>query len=337
MARKRLSPPQDTYLAPLETKGLSSPFAARPPAPIAQIAGDSAVVAALREVTEELQAARAEGRLVQRLPLAAIEADHLVRDRIADNPEEMQALQASIRARGQQTPVEVVDLGDGRYGLISGWRRLQALTALRTETGDERFATVQALLRRPDSASAAYLAMVEENEIRVGLGHYERARIAARAVEQGVYPGLKAALNHLYQNVSRAKRSKIGSFVTVYQALDGSLCFPAALPERLGLALAQALEADACLADRVKTSLAKAAPLSAAEEQAQLAQLLRPTVPGGIADAHARPADAVETVPGIWLQVANGPQGARYTLSGPGADAAFGARLADWLGAQRQE
>jgi hypothetical protein len=44
MARKRLSPPQETYLAPLETKGLSSPFAARPPAPIAQIAGDSAVV-----------------------------------------------------------------------------------------------------------------------------------------------------------------------------------------------------------------------------------------------------------------------------------------------------
>jgi hypothetical protein len=150
MARKRLSPPQETYLAPLETKGLSSPFAARPPAPIAQIAGDSAVAAALREVTDELQAARAEGRLVQRLPLGAIEADHLVRDRIADNPEERLALQASIRARGQQTPVEVVDLGHGRYGLISGWRRLQALTALRTETGDERFATVQALLRRPD-------------------------------------------------------------------------------------------------------------------------------------------------------------------------------------------
>ena len=335
MARKRLSPPQDTYLAPLETKGLSSPFAARPPAPIAQIAGDSAVVAALREVTEELQAARAEGRLVQRLSLAAIEADHLVRDRIADNPEEMRALQASIRARGQQTPVEVVDLGDGRYGLISGWRRLQALTALRRETGDERFDTVQALLRRPDSASAAYLAMVEENEIRVGLGHYERARIAARAVEQGVYPGLKAALNHLYQNVSRAKRSKIGSFVTVYQALDGSLCFPAALPERLGLALAQALEADACLADRLKAGLAKAAPVTAAEEQAHLVRLLRPAGPGVMSAPPARPADALEPAPGVWLQVAQGPQGARYILSGPGLDTAFGTRLADWLATRR--
>jgi ParB family chromosome partitioning protein len=230
----------------------------------------------------------------------------------------------------------VVDLGNGRFGLISGWRRLQALTALQMETGEDRFATVQALLRRPNSASAAYLAMVEENEIRVGLGHYERARIAARAVEQGVYPGLKAALNHLFQNVSRAKRSKIGSFVTVYQALDGSLRFPAALPERLGLSLAQALEADASLADRVKTALASTAPATAAEEQAHLARLLRPAGPGGMADAPARPTDAVEPAPGIWLQVANGPQGARYTLSGPSADAAFGARLAEWLGVQRQ-
>jgi hypothetical protein len=191
----------------------------------------------------------------------------LARDRIADNPEERLALQASIHARGQQTPVEVVDLGKGRNGLISGWRRLRALTTLREETGDERFATVQALLRRPDGAASAYLAMVEENEIRVGLGHYERAQIAARAVEQGVYPGLEAALNRVYQNVSRVKRSRIRSFVTVYQTLNGSLRFPAAPPERVGLSLAQALEADAGLADRMKTAFARNAPATAAEEQ----------------------------------------------------------------------
>jgi hypothetical protein len=33
----------------------------------------------------------------------------------------------------------------------------------------------------------AYLAMVEENEIRVGLSFYERARIVARAAEAGVF------------------------------------------------------------------------------------------------------------------------------------------------------
>jgi hypothetical protein len=154
-------------------------------------------------------------------------------------------------------------------------------------------------------------------------------------VEQGVYPGLKAALNHLYQNVSRAKRSKIGSFVTVYQALDGSLRFPAALPERLGLVLAQALEADAGLADRLKAGLAKAAPVTAAEEQAHLVRLLRPAGSGSMSAPPARPADAVEPAPGVWLQVAQGPQGACYILSGPGLDTAFGTRLADWLATQR--
>ena len=270
MARKRLSPPQDTFLgAAPETKSLSGPFGPLPrTAPIAQIAADSATAAALREVAEELSAARAEGRLIQRLPLAAMEADYLVRDRIASDDAEMQALTASLRARGQQTPIEVVALPQGRYGLISGWRRLQALAALHAETGEARFATVEAVLRRPEAASDAYLAMVEENEIRVGLGHYERARIAARAAEEGVYPSLKEALRHLFQNVSRAKRSKIGSFVTVYRHLDGILHFPAAIPERLGLALAQALEADPALPARIADRL-KPPPRTAEEEQAR--------------------------------------------------------------------
>ncbi|PZQ94859.1 MAG: hypothetical protein DI533_20985 [Cereibacter sphaeroides] len=325
MARKRLLPPQETYLAaPLDAKPMGGPFDTLPrPAPIAQVAGESATEAALREVAGELQAARAEGRLVQRLPLDAIEVDHLVRDRLAVDEAETEALVASIRARGQQSPIEVVDLGQGRYGLISGWRRLQALTALQQETGDARFATVQALLRRPDGASDAYLAMVEENEIRAGLGHYERARIAARATEQGVYPSLKKALQHLFQNVSRAKRSKIGSFVTVYEALDGALRYPAAIPERLGLALAQALEADPTLGPRLRTAMAGAAPQSAAAEQALLQRLLTPEKP------RQPPESPEELAPGIWLEPGPG-----LRLSGPGVDAAFRLRLAAWLRGQ---
>jgi ParB family chromosome partitioning protein len=154
-------------------------------------------------------------------------------------------------------------------------------------------------------------------------------------VEQGVYPGLKAALNHLYQNVSRAKRSKIGSFVTVYRALDGVLKFPAAIPERLGLALAQRLESDPALSDQLKGGLAEARPATAAEEQALLARLLHlPRSAGPRADRPEKPAGSVEPAPGIWLQVATGPLGARYLVSGPGLDAAFGKRLADWLSGQ---
>jgi ParB family chromosome partitioning protein len=323
MARKRLSPPQDTYLAPLETKGLSSPFAARPPAPIAQIAGDSAVVAALREVTDELQAARAEGRLVQRLPLATIEADHLVRDRIVENDDEMRALLISIRARGQQSPIEVVELEQGRFGLISGRRRLRAVTALYEETGDPRFATIQALLRRPNDASDSYLAMVEENEIRVGLSHYERARIAARAVEMGVYTDLPTALRHLFQTASRAKRSKIGSFVTVYRNLDGALRFPVALPERLGLMLAHALDADPHLAPQIASALTAAVPKTAVAEQALVKRFLASPKPNT--------SDPEPFAPGIWVKTILTAQGTRIILTGPGLDDCFADKLKAWL------
>jgi ParB family chromosome partitioning protein len=72
---------------------------------------------------------------------------------------------------------------------------------------------VLAVLRRPDTAAEAYVAMVEENEIRVGLSYYERARVAARAAEAGVFEDASAAIDVLFSTASKAKRSKIRSFV----------------------------------------------------------------------------------------------------------------------------
>ncbi len=329
--RKRLTPPQETYLAPVtaENKALNGPFGSvvRSPAPIAQMAGDAAAVAALREVTEELHSARAEGRLVQQVPLTAIEVEHLLRDRIHHDDEDMAALRASLRARGQQTPIDLVDLGSGRYGLISGWRRLMALSDLHAETGEARFSTIQALLRRPDGSADAYLAMVEENEIRVGLGHYERARIAAKAAEAGVYPDLHAALRHLFSAASRAKRSKIGTFVSIYKALDGALQFPGAISERLGLALAAALEADATLGARLVRMLDDANPKSPPEEQSLLARALRPARP----DKGSPRKTGKNIAPGITLRVSGKGVQAQYTLSGPGLGGDFEARLVGWL------
>ncbi len=333
--RKRLTPPQETYLsAGLETKSLGSPFSMRlsptPPlsaAPIAHVAAEAAALNAAREIADELEAARAEGRMVLDLALGAIEADHLVRDRLVQDDEDMAALIESLRARGQQVPIEVVDLGAGRYGLISGWRRLAALRHLHAETGEARFATVQALLRRPESSSEAYLAMVEENEIRANLGHYERARIAARAAEMGVYPDVQTALRHLFQSASRAKRSKIGSFVTLYRALDPVLRYPAAIPERLGLALAQAIEADETLIPRIQALLAQAEVATPAEEQALLSRALRP-------DAPPSETGPRQIAPGLWLHLAGSQKNRRLTLSGPKLDAALQARLEDWLKSQ---
>lgn len=250
--RKRLSPAQNSYLsgAPENKSTLGGPMA--PPAaaaPIAQVASQASSQAALQELSDVLYNARAKGLLVEEIALGDIDEGHLVRDRLHQDEDEMEALMSSLRARGQQTPIEVVPLSgraDGKsWGLISGWRRLSALRRLYSEGSDPKFARVKALVIQPDSAEEAYIAMVEENEIRVNLSHYERARITVRALKEGVFPTQKKALQGLFANAPRAKRSKIGSFVTLVEALDAVLYFPAAISEKLGLALVRRINENA--------------------------------------------------------------------------------------------
>ena len=246
--------------------------------PIADVAHDAVTVGALQELSDKISTARDEGRWIEPLPLDAITADHLVRDRIAVDDDDMTALRDSLRSHGQQTAIEVMPLGDGNYGLISGWRRLNALRDLADETG---ISHVLAIIRQPNDAASAYRAMVEENEIRADLSFYERARIVVRAVAEGVYPNDKTALQGLFGSVPRAKRSKIGSFMGVVRALDGDLRYPAALSEKAGLALAKSLAADAGLAGRLAKALAKANAANAPAEQAVIAKQTATPKPKG--------------------------------------------------------
>lgn len=300
--------------------------------PIAQVAGNAAIQAALDEVTEAMARARSEGRLVLALPLAALDMDHLVRDRIGLDEAELHHLMDSIREHGQRTPIEVTDLGEertvARYGLISGWRRVQALQRLAKETGEARFASVLALLRRPTEASEAYVAMVEENEIRQGLSYYERARIVARSVDLGVFETEKKALQRLFSAASRARRSKIGSFLTLVRGLDEVLCFPAAIPERLGLALAKALEA------RPEEAIALTAALKAdpaPDTAVELARLGAFVLEKSGSYNSRKGRSSREIRPGVFLGVTGGFTKPVLTLSGPAVDPAFRDRLEDWL------
>ena len=249
-------------------------------APVAAIAADGAQAAALDELAEALEAARSEGRLILRLPLAAVDETYLLRDRLPgaldpDTPE-MAVLIASLAARGQQTAIEVADLGSGRYGLISGWRRLSALRHLAGDGGTD---SVLAIARPPGEARDAYVAMVEENEIRAGLSYYERARIVTQAADGGVFDDDRAALSALFAAASRPRRSKIGSFVRIVRALDGALRFPVHLNERQGLALAALLDRDESLAGKLAATLAEAPPPTPAAEAQVIAALTRPARP----------------------------------------------------------
>ncbi len=335
--RKRLTPARSDYLddtrPAIGAQSMFAPETPRSAPPVAQVAGATAAQAALEELSGELRAARAEGRLVQDLPLDTVEETYLVRDRLAADDADMEALKESLKARGQQTPIEVVELEGGRYGLISGWRRMTALRALAQETGEARFETVRAFLRQPQSASDAYVAMVEENEIRVGLSYYERARIVARAAEQGVYPDEAAALRGLFASASRAKRSKIGSFIGIYHALDEHLRFASAIPERLGLSIAKVLKDDPKAARQLAGKLDH---IRAETCDAELSALTRAVNGSGsdrsksaVSESDAPPKETIGDI-----QLKQSRNGAQITLSGRGMTETFLADLRSWLHAR---
>ncbi len=360
--RRRLTPAQPGYLGPassaLETKSAlpgpalladTAPPVAhgplvpgqvpRPTPPIAAVSGQSAEAAALREISQGIETARATGRMVVDVPLGDVSQGYLARDRIALDAEEIAALKASIRAHGQRTPAEITPLhGTGRdetdgapaqpWGLISGWRRLRALSDLYDETGEMRFSTLRALVRPPEDAAASYVAMVEENEIRAGLSYYERARVVAEAAARGVFADQSAALRSMFATASRAKRSKIGSFIDLHEGLGDLLHFPAEIPERLGLALVSRLRLEG--RHRLRGALRDARPATAAAELALLEKLAKPPrtgdVPGGDVSRAKRP-QRETLAPGVDLRLRETAGRLEATLSGPGVDAALLARL----------
>lgn len=253
--RKKLEAPDATALAEMEAG-----FAAKPTpdrmglssAPITQVAGDAARAATPLDTETRIAMAKdgkdatawrqalEEGRVLLDLPLDALELSHLIRDRMVVNREELDELKSSIRANGMRAPVEVTDLGDGRYGLISGWRRVTVLGELQAEEG-AAFATVKAILRKPDQMGAVYTAMVEENELRAQLSPYERGRIAVVSADQGAFNSPDHAIDEIFAAASKSKRSKIRSFAQIHEELGDMLKHPTEISERNGLRLAHAL------------------------------------------------------------------------------------------------
>lgn len=321
MARRRLTPAQSASgLRSVSPAPAGAPQHASIVPPIAQVSGQSAEAAALREITQGIETAKAEGRMVIDVPLSEVAPAHLVRDRVQLDRGELEALKASIAAHGQRVPAELTLLtaeGDHRYGLIAGWRRLQALSELYEETGEDKFAVLRALLRSNGAAAESYIAMVEENEIRTGLSYYERARVVAKATERGVFPDRQTALRQLFATASRAKRSKIGSFIEIYDALGPALSFPTEIPERLGLMLVGRLRQGA--GAEITAALAAAAPADAASEITLLTRLTKDPVP----TVSRAKQDVEELRPGLTLRTKRKDNRVTLELSGPEADDAL--------------
>ena len=109
------------------------------------------------------------------------------------------------------------------------------------ELNPGEFTTIKALVRSATDTAGAFAAMIEENEIRASLSHYERGRIAAIAAQQGAFGSTEEAVNELFNMASKSKRSKVRSFAEVFEMMGDLMEFPENLNERRGLRLAGAL------------------------------------------------------------------------------------------------
>ena len=288
--RKRLEAPSADALKEIEegfARETSSGGPLGPMPPIAQIAGEAAAGASALSGEERVRAARdtadaeryrkalAAGLVVQELRLSDIVTDAMSRDRMYVDPEEMDEMISSIRAHGVRLPIEVFEtdpLPDGtpQYALISGWRRLTAMTALMVEMRGELFTTIKAIVRPRGHVADAYIAMVEENEVRSNLSQYERGRIAVLAVGQGAFGSVEEAVNALFHSGSKAKRSKIRAFAELHEELGDMLNHADRLSERQGLRVVNAIRAGLAshLRDALETGQAMGVSRDAAAEWA---------------------------------------------------------------------
>lgn len=179
--------------------------------------------------------------MIQNLPLSEIDATALPRDRAGLDPEALAELQASIAANGLRQPIEVFKTDTG-YGLISGLRRLTAVTQLCALRGTDP--VIAAFIRSPATLAEALVAMVEENDIRQNPSAWERAAIITTLRDSGDFDTLDAATRALYPHANAAKRQRLRSAAMVVEELDGLLATPEHLSERQILRLSAALRAD---------------------------------------------------------------------------------------------
>lgn len=258
--RRKISAPTADELRRIEAEYEGADYAPHPAqAPIAQVASDVAKTVAIEDAQTRAEFAKtqldaeahrqavAQGRLIKEIATDQINEIAIVRDRLIMGPEELRELRLSIAQNGLRLPIEIFEQkgGEKPYGLLSGYRRLYVIRELYAQTGQEKYLTVKAIIREPDALGGAFAAMVEENEIRANLSHFERGRIAVIASQKGSFANTEDAVNTLFATASKAKRSKIRSFAVIFEELGDLLQFPDRLREKDGLRIATALRAGA--------------------------------------------------------------------------------------------
>ncbi|MEQ5872213.1 ParB N-terminal domain-containing protein [Sagittula sp. NFXS13] len=334
--RRKLEAPSAEDLSRLEEEFRRETSKGMMNAPIAQVAAETASAHDVRSQAEReaaakdradvtrLRAAEAEGLVMREVPLDQIRRDAIQRDRVVIDREALDELKHSIMRNGLRLPVEVFatpDDPDFAYGLLSGYRRMMAMQELAEYFQGEKYTTIRTVVRDPETMGGTFAAMIEENEIRASLSHFERGRIAVLAAQQGAFVNTEEAVNALFPQASKAKRSKIRSFALIFEELGDMLEFPDMLREKDGLRMAAALRDGA--EARLRSELAEVRAETAEDETLAIRRVLDGVEPKHDPKRGGRPAKAPaarKTPTGISILAEEDSRGWYIRMSGKQVD-----------------
>lgn len=219
---------------------------------------EAAIRAENDALAHELVRLKREGLVVDLIPVEAIDAAKLVRDRTRGPDMELGELKTSIRELGLSNPIRVEAKPGGRYELVQGMRRLSAFRELLAETGEDRYARIPAgLVAEGGGLEGLYRRMVDENLVRKDISFAEMAELARNyAADPGVEcddPDKAVAI--LFQSAGYQKRSYIRAFVGLLDRLGDGLAHSREIPRNLGLALRKRLDEEPEVARAIKAEL----------------------------------------------------------------------------------
>ncbi|MDO6730902.1 ParB/RepB/Spo0J family partition protein [Marinovum sp. 2_MG-2023] len=263
-----------------------------------------AVENSIREENDKLAAEfvrmKREGLITDRIALADVVTERLLRDRKPGADDELDELVLSIREIGLSNPIRVEARADGKFELIQGMRRLLAFRALFDETGDATFATIPAgIIPTEAETETSYRRMVDENLVRKDISFAEMATLARRYADDPAHKcaDVAEAVTALFKSASYTKRSYIRAFADLLTKLEKVLEHPQDIPRNVGVELKRLMERDEALVGRVSLALRAEPDRDAAREVEILRSFLTsaPLPTGKTAAKSARPRQAKTT------------------------------------------
>jgi ParB family chromosome partitioning protein len=223
------------------------------------------------QLAHEYVKRKADGLVIDLIPLDRIISEKLTRDRVGGLDEDLDELIDSIREIGLSNPIRVQKRDDGRFELVQGYRRLEAYKALLGDPGGrEAYSGIPAsVIYAEEALDVLYRKMVDENLVRKDISFAEMAILAIKYAKDPATecndPDKVVAI--LFKSAGYQKRSYIRSFIGVMERVGGSLKFPANIPRALGLALSKRIDANSSVATQVGNDLLAAGPNRLAEEE----------------------------------------------------------------------